>query len=350
MPGATSTPKSPVRRLGFLAIAAAALVLPPTASADTASGSPLVLDLAHYQRYVGVAARAEKIGPWQTAVARPGNPDTRFDMAMGFFSWAGKEPLRWMLSDARKRNVIPVISWEPWRPPRGVGGAVQGRVQPAWSNASIAAGKHDAYIRAEARQIKAFPGTVIIRYAHEMNGDWYPWSHDARGYVRAWRHVVTVFRQLGVTNAKFVWSVNPNLYQTNAAFWKQVRAYYPGASYVDWVGMTVIRFGGPRYRTRTAKVFIDRVAYLHQRVGASKPVMLTEVNVTKAYRKRFLTDLRLILRRSPWVRVAIWSQEPSRAIMGGDQTGDMSWAATRDPVARTLLRAIIEDAHQPPAG
>ena len=32
-----------------------------------------------------------------------------------------------------------------------------------------------------ARSLARFPGTVYLRYAHEMNGYWYPWSRDARG-------------------------------------------------------------------------------------------------------------------------------------------------------------------------
>ena len=60
----------------------------------------------------------------------------------------------------------------------------QQRPQPGYRNADIAAGAQDPYIRRMAGNLGKFPGTVYLRYAHEMNGFWYPWSHDARG-VRA---------------------------------------------------------------------------------------------------------------------------------------------------------------------
>ena len=63
-----------------------------------------------------------------------------------------------------------------------------------------------------ARSLAGFHGTVDLRYAHEMNGTWYPWSHDPIGYRRAWRHVVRVFRAAGAANVRFVWSPNPSLY------------------------------------------------------------------------------------------------------------------------------------------
>ena len=33
-----------------------------------------------------------------------------------------------------------------------------------------------------ARSLARFPGTVYLRYAHEMNGYWYPWSRDPAAY------------------------------------------------------------------------------------------------------------------------------------------------------------------------
>jgi beta-mannanase len=51
----------------------------------------------------------------------------------------------------------------------------------------------------------------MLRFAHEMNGNWYPWSEGVNGnaagqYVPAYRRVVTLFRSVGVTNVTWVWS------------------------------------------------------------------------------------------------------------------------------------------------
>ena len=69
--------------------------------------------------------------------------------------------------------------------------------QPDFSLRSIADGAHDEYIRSWARAAAAWEQPFYLRFAHEMNGDWCPWSPGVNGnvaqdYVDAWRHVFHV--------------------------------------------------------------------------------------------------------------------------------------------------------------
>ena len=76
----------------------------------------------------------------------------------------------------------------------------------------IAKGRYDAYFKSYADEIKAYGHRVIIGFAHEMNGPWYPWgwTHvSPRRWVRAWRHVVRVFRRQGADNVTWLWTVEP---------------------------------------------------------------------------------------------------------------------------------------------
>jgi mannan endo-1,4-beta-mannosidase len=101
--------------------------------------------------------------------------------------------------------------------------------------ASIAAGSSDVYLRAYARAVRAFGHRVIISFAHEMNGDWYPWGTNdttPADFVAAWRHVVQVFRDAGATNVTWVWTVN----SIDGAEGNLVR-WWPGSSWVSWVGV-----------------------------------------------------------------------------------------------------------------
>ena len=71
----------------------------------------------------------------------------------------------------------------------------------------------DSYLRSWADGIRSLGYPVAIRFAHEMNGDWYPWCEKVNGnqpgdYVKAWRHVHDVFRPRGATNVIWVWSPN----------------------------------------------------------------------------------------------------------------------------------------------
>ena len=75
------------------------------------------------------------------------------------------------------------------------------------------------------------PGTTYIRFAHEMNGNWYDWkvteeNHEA--FTEAWRR----FRQLQeriYPEAQLVFCVNRESVDTGMDW----REFFPGARYVD---------------------------------------------------------------------------------------------------------------------
>lgn len=106
------------------------------------------------------------------------------------------------------------------------------------SLASIASGRYDSYWRSYADEVKAFGGQVILSLDHEMNGDWETWGYrhaSPAAFVAAWRHVVTIFREQGARNVTWLWTVNiidPGGNETgDPARW------WPGNSYVNWVGI-----------------------------------------------------------------------------------------------------------------
>lgn len=289
------------------------------------------------RQFVGVAAQPSDLAIWNKRVGQ------HFDVGMTFFSFGSRVDPTWMLDAMGDRGTVPMITWEPWKAPKGVGGKDQGAIQARYSNKAIAAGRQDAYIRWFARKVAAHKGTVMIRYAHEFNGPWYPWYHNPKAFKAAWRHVVGVFRAEGATNARFVWSYNANLYMPTAKFWSETRAYYPGDAYVDYVGSTAIRFGGARNRTRTIPAYVRRAAFVHRMIP-NKKFVFTEVNVDKRLRVSYLRQLRGAMQANrPWLAGFVWSQVPSRATAGGDQTGNMNWQAYRDRKASQALRSIMTD-------
>jgi mannan endo-1,4-beta-mannosidase len=232
------------------------------------------------------------------------------------------------------------VSWEPWKPvPAELGVSEQFRPQRGYRNRDIAARAQDEYILRFARSLATFRGRVDVRYAHEMNGTWYPWSHDPIAYRRAWRHVVGLFRSAGARNVRFVWSVNPSLYLSPAAWRRSVRVYWPGRRYVDAVGSTMINFGGAkRYPVRR---FAPRLRALRRMYR--RPVLLTEVNTARGGRIRWLKDLRRLLRRTPWIRSVAWFQHDSRGQVQIKGAGRLDWDVHSDPKAAALLRGIIAD-------
>ncbi|MFL5827964.1 MAG: glycoside hydrolase family 26 protein [Thermoleophilaceae bacterium] len=287
-------------------------------------------------RWFGVYVDPWHVSAWARAVgAKP-------QVAAKFTSFSDRRPVSKFLRECERRRIRSVlISWEPWRPvPAALGVDAQRRPQPGYRNADIAAGAQDAYIRGFARGLARFRGRVYLRYAHEMNGFWYPWSRDPRSYVRAWRRVVRIFRRAGASNVRFVWSVNPSLYLPRAQSRRNFSRYWPGSSYVDYVGSTMISFGGAK-KYSVARFYPTLVAL---RQMYRKPLILTETNTAYRGRVAWLRDLRHALRRSPWIRGVAWSQLPSRAkVHAGGTLGDVDWDVTKDPASARVLRRIVTD-------
>ncbi|MWV48789.1 beta-mannanase [Rathayibacter sp. VKM Ac-2803] len=140
------------------------------------------------------------------------------------------------LDSVAARGATSIITWEPWR----WGGGVD---QPAYSNARILAGDHDAYLRQWGAALAAWGKPVLLRYAHEMNGDWYPWSEGVNGnaagsYAAAWQHVHDVVEAQGASNVSWVWS--PNVPYTGST---PLQGLYPGAPYIDVMALDGYNWG-----------------------------------------------------------------------------------------------------------
>lgn len=168
------------------------------------------------------------------------------------------------------RGMRPMVSLEPWSY-RSTWGQT---AMPDYDLASVATGMHDRQLRALAGAVAAFQEPVYLRFAHEMNGWWYPWAVGQNGntppeYVRAWRHVRQLFRTAGATNAAFVWSPNA---LTGSGRETPLEFAYPGDPYVDLVGMTAYGHG-----TSPAATFDPTYARLTALTG--KPIVLTETGV-----------------------------------------------------------------------
>jgi mannan endo-1,4-beta-mannosidase len=233
-----------------------------------------------------------------------------------------------------------LVTWEPWKPvPAELGVAAQFRPQPGYRNRDIARGAQDAYVLSFARSLASFHGVVELRYAHEMNGTWYPWSHDPVAYRQAWRHIVRLFRAAGARNVRFVWSPNPSLFLRFQRWQRSVRVYWPGKRYVDAVGSTMINFGGTK-RYSVAR-FAPRLRALRRLYG--KPVMLTEVNTVYRGRLRWMRNLRRMVRRRSWIRSIAWFQHRSRGQVQIPGAGRLDWDVTREPAAAAVLRRIRRD-------
>lgn len=189
-------------------------------------------------------------------------------IVMWFQAWgstAGKQSFDpALMSAVRAHGSIPMLTWEPWNPGMGP-------KQPQYSLTSIIQGHFDNYITQFAQAAKAWGHPFFLRFAHEMNGNWYPWGltngNKPHDYVLAWQHVHNIFTQVGATNATWVWAVTVGSdLQTN-------KSLYPGDSYVDWLAMDGYNHGQKKWQT-FSQVFSS--TYQKLTTISSKPIMIAE--------------------------------------------------------------------------
>jgi hypothetical protein len=140
------------------------------------------------------------------------------------------------LDAVRARGAVTLLTWEPW----AWGG---GTAQPAYALDRIAAGDFDAYLRQWGSALAGWGSPVLLRFGHEMNGNWYPWAEGVNGngpgdYATAWRHVHDVLASTGATNVSWVWNPNIPYYGSTP-----LGSLYPGADYVDAVALDGYNWG-----------------------------------------------------------------------------------------------------------
>ena len=160
----------------------------------------------------------------------------------------------------------------------------------------IIKGKHDKYIRDWAKAAKAYGKPVIVRFAHEMNGDWFPWSicdkngNTPKAFKAAWRHIVGEFRSVGARNVKFLWSpyTTPRAVGTH----RSTRATRTSTT----SGVTSLNWGNERWRPLSG--LLERPMKVLQNVSRTsgnpkgKPVILPEVGSNAPRRRQARLDPR----------------------------------------------------------
>jgi hypothetical protein len=234
-----------------------------------------------------------------------------------------------------RAGAVPMITWEPWSAPEGERHTVD---QPTISLARIAAGDHDPYIRAWARDVAAYGQPVMIRLMHEMNGNWYPWGVEVNGnvpgdYARAWRHVHQIFDRAGAENVSWIWSVN-NLERIDGEV-HDIDAYYPGRKWVDWVSTSGFNWGDAYSWSswRTAdELYRDTIDTLAR---FDRPIMISEIGTTDIggdARTWVRQTFRTLRTTYPELRAVLWYDDIDGAGLDFTLTGQRA-GALRQPGA-----------------
>lgn len=181
----------------------------------------------------------------------------QLDIVHWFMDWTPDNWDETLVRQAAQSGRTPLITWEA----NGL------NVQ------DIASGKHDTYLKGWAEGVRAYSQPLYLRPFPEMNGSWTSWHGDPISFVAAWRHVVYMFKQAGVTNVHWVWS--PNVTDTHGT--PPLETYYPGSDVVDILGIDGYNWGNSQSWSDW-RSFDSLFQDAYRRISAlgSQPVWITE--------------------------------------------------------------------------
>lgn len=273
-----------------------------------------------------------------------------------FTTWCNEPTILDNLFNQQLPNIwnnknVPIISWEPFFCPNSpnptddeLRASTPGNIEVRAAN-----GEFDAYLNKWANRMKTFlsgPDGVYntsddrrayIRFAHEMNGEWYPWGAAKGGntpadYVRMWQRVKSLFYDKGmdVFHLQWIWSVNGT---DNGGY--SAESFYPGDNYVDWVSLSGYNWGASQtWSSWTTPEQTFGPMLNRMRALTSKPISITEFAsttltssgpsvaaksqwITDVYKYALAQDIKMLV----WFNVA---KETDWAVFGGP-SGDSTF-------------------------
>ena len=196
---------------------------------------------------------------------------------------------------------------------------------PGW--AAISSGAQDRYLTSLAEALGSLRGPVFLRPFQEMNGSWFPYGEDPAGFIAGWRHMHKLFRAAHATNVVWDWCPNASDQPAGAPHWT---AYYPGDTYVDWVGVD----GYDHLDAGRSPINLFGSVYNDYR--QRKPIMIAETSALEPTKATWIARWDALLPQMPDIAALVWF-DSYRADRG------WNWEITTSSSALNAFRALFHD-------
>lgn len=223
----------------------------------------------------------------------------------------------------------------------------QNKAEPVFKLSSLLRGSFDNDLRAWGRAARNFATPLIVEFGPEMNASWFSWNGSYNGGGRtsgygdpaladgperfrdAYRRIITIMREAGATN--ITWVFHANAEDVPNTTWNRFENYYPGDTFIDWIGVSA--FGAQTPQATTWPVFRDLMDTAYPRLAAmaaDKPIIVSEFGVTSnstlGSAATWATDAWTDLKAGRWPRIigASWWNE--------------SWQNDTNPAHDTKMR------------
>jgi hypothetical protein len=209
----------------------------------------------------------------------------------------------------------------------------QGHPEEVFTMQNIIDGVFDTELKKWAKDAKKDNIPMLVDFAVEMNGDWFPWSGvftggdttDAYGdptypdgperFRDAYRHIIDIFR---VEDVKHItWFFHPDQGSYPNESWNKAKYYYPGDDYIDWIGFSLYGaqeitegWEGLEFSTQLAAHYIDIKA-----ISGTKPIALLEFGVTDNHpngnKTTWFNDAFSTILNNPYIKfsaISVWHE------------------------------------------
>lgn len=194
---------------------------------------------------------------------------------------------------------------------------------------SIIAGDQDAYMKKFSDGAKTYGCPVVMAPFHEMNGNWDTWggmvgNNTPSKIIAAWKHMHDV---MTASNITWMWVINNDSVPNTAA--NAADNYWPGASYVDSIGIDGFNFNDP-WRS-FASVFDVAVAGVQK---YNKPIYLSSLGaVAHANKAAWITE-GLGKHLYTYKNVVGW-------MWFNHNKEDGNWSIDSDPASLAAFKAVL---------
>jgi beta-mannanase len=203
-------------------------------------------------------------------------------------------------------GALPSIRIMPW--------SGYDKYDTKYSLYKIVKGEFDNELKRWAIDLRESNIPVLIDFAAEPNGDWFPWCGIYNGrdektiygdkseydgpeiYRDAYRHIINIFRNENSTNV--TWFFHVNAIGTPNKEWNSVKYYYPGDEYIDWLGFSAY---GPQRWGESYQRFIDISLNVYSELSLlsdTQPIAVLEFGVAD-----YLPDVN----KSLWIQSALYT-------------------------------------------
>jgi beta-mannanase len=209
-----------------------------------------------------------------------------------------------------------------------------------YSTQQIINGDADTYLKAYAEGVKSYGKEIWFRPFHEANGDWYDWGIAKSGagntnetLIGAWKHVVTIFRDLEVENVKWVWTTNA----TNSGS-ATFTGWFPGDDWVDMVSIDGYNWGDAQsWSSWQSFTQVFTPAYSALSIS-SKPLFIPEFSCSEhgGSKAQWITEMfNDIPEKFPRIFALMWfSQSKSAEADWAVNTSDAALTAWKEGIAK----------------